>query len=128
VQNTLVQATIFKKCDRTYQRPGTNKGCVAGTCHCDDTVRMLAEGITAAGRDKNGRTRTRVMPGVGIAPWLQRDDATVLRPRQRQRRTAHQRDDERPLDHQARPGQQPRLASAVPWYRAVPPGNDPDTP
>jgi len=38
----------------------------------DDTVRMLAEGITAAGTDKNGRARTRVMPGVGIAPWLQR--------------------------------------------------------
>jgi integrase len=38
----------------------------------DDTVRMLAEGITAAGTDKYGRKRTRVMPGVGIAPWLQR--------------------------------------------------------
>jgi integrase len=38
----------------------------------DDTVRMLAEGITAAGKDRNGRKRTRVMPGLGIAPWLQR--------------------------------------------------------
>jgi hypothetical protein len=38
----------------------------------DEVVRLLAEGITAAGPDKNGRSRTRVMPGVGIAPWLQR--------------------------------------------------------
>jgi len=38
----------------------------------DDTVQMLAEGITVAGTDKNGRKRTRVMPGLGIAPWLQR--------------------------------------------------------
>ena len=30
--NTLVQATIFKKCDRSYHKPGTNKGCAAGTC------------------------------------------------------------------------------------------------
>jgi hypothetical protein len=30
VPNTLVQATIFKKCDRTYHKPGSNKGC-AGT-------------------------------------------------------------------------------------------------
>jgi hypothetical protein len=38
----------------------------------DDTVRMLAEGITAAGQDRTGRARTRVMPGAGIAPRLQR--------------------------------------------------------
>jgi integrase len=38
----------------------------------DDTVRMLAGGITATGTDRNGRKRTRVMPGLGIAPWLQR--------------------------------------------------------
>jgi hypothetical protein len=30
--NTLVQATIFKKCDRTYHKPDSNKGCAAGTC------------------------------------------------------------------------------------------------
>lgn len=46
-----------------------NKGMVAVS---DDTVRMLADGITAIGQDRNGRQRTRVMPGVGIAPWLQR--------------------------------------------------------
>ncbi|MDQ2815598.1 MAG: tyrosine-type recombinase/integrase [Actinomycetota bacterium] len=32
VKNTLVQATIFKKCDRTYHKPASNKGCIAGTC------------------------------------------------------------------------------------------------
>jgi integrase len=30
--NALVQATIFKKCDRSNHRPGTNRGCAAGTC------------------------------------------------------------------------------------------------
>jgi Phage integrase family len=38
----------------------------------DDTVRMLAEGITVTGKDRNGHQRTHVMPGLGIAPWLQR--------------------------------------------------------
>jgi integrase len=33
---------------------------------------MLAGGITATGKDRNGRYYTRVMPGLGIAPWLQR--------------------------------------------------------
>ena len=33
---------------------------------------MLARGITANGKDRNGRYYTRVMPGLGIAPWLQR--------------------------------------------------------
>jgi hypothetical protein len=33
---------------------------------------MLADGLTVTGTDKNGRTRVRVMPGVGIAAWLQR--------------------------------------------------------
>ena len=46
-----------------------NKGMVSLT---DDTVRMLAGGITANGKDRNGRYYTRVMPGLGIAPWLQR--------------------------------------------------------
>jgi hypothetical protein len=30
--NALVQATVFKKCDRSYHRPDSNKGCAAGTC------------------------------------------------------------------------------------------------
>ena len=31
-RNTLVQATILKKCDRTWHKPGSNRGCAAGTC------------------------------------------------------------------------------------------------
>ena len=31
-QNSLVQATVFKKCDRSNHKPGSNKGCAAGTC------------------------------------------------------------------------------------------------
>jgi len=36
VQATI-EATIFKKCDRTYHKPGSNKGCANGTCQhtCD---------------------------------------------------------------------------------------------
>jgi integrase len=35
--NSLVQATVFKKCDRSYHKPDSNKGCAAGTCQhtCD---------------------------------------------------------------------------------------------
>jgi hypothetical protein len=38
----------------------------------DDTVRILAEGITATSTDSRGRARTHVLPGLGVAPWLQR--------------------------------------------------------
>ena len=31
-QNTLVQATVFKKCDRASHKPDSNKLCAAGTC------------------------------------------------------------------------------------------------
>ena len=31
-QNALVQATIFKKCDRTNHKPDSNKLCAGGTC------------------------------------------------------------------------------------------------
>ena len=30
--NSLVQATVFKKCDRSHHKPDSNKGCAAGTC------------------------------------------------------------------------------------------------
>jgi hypothetical protein len=30
--NSLVQATVFKKCDRSHHKPDRNKGCAAGTC------------------------------------------------------------------------------------------------
>jgi hypothetical protein len=51
------------------QYEAQNKGLV---CVPDDTVRMLADGLTVTGTDTNGRSRVRVMPGVGIAAWLQR--------------------------------------------------------
>jgi integrase len=37
----------------------------------DDTVRMLADGLTLTADTKRG-PRTRIIPGLGIAPWLQR--------------------------------------------------------
>jgi hypothetical protein len=40
---------------------------------------MLADGITAVGTDKNGHRRPRVMPGPGIAPWLQRSMGLRIR-------------------------------------------------
>jgi len=38
----------------------------------DDVVRTLADGLTVTGKDRHGHKRTRIMPGLGIAPWLQR--------------------------------------------------------
>jgi integrase len=37
----------------------------------DDTVRMLADGLTVTAGTRRG-PRTRIIPGLGIAPWLQR--------------------------------------------------------
>jgi hypothetical protein len=51
------------------QYEARNKGMVSVD---DATVRMLAEGVTVTGTDRNGHKRTRVMRGLGIAPWLQR--------------------------------------------------------
>src|SRR5450756_2756770 len=36
-QNALVQGIIKKKCDRTYHKPDSNRGCESGTCQhtCD---------------------------------------------------------------------------------------------
>ena len=45
-----------------------NQGLV---CVADDTVRMLADGLTVQSETKRGHW-TRVIPGLGIAPWLQR--------------------------------------------------------
>lgn len=42
-QNTLVQATIFKKCDRTFHKPGSNKGCAAGTCQHTCEARQVPD-------------------------------------------------------------------------------------
>src|ERR1017187_127443 len=43
VQNTLVQATIFKKCDRTYHKPDSNNGCVSGACQHTCEARQVPD-------------------------------------------------------------------------------------
>jgi len=43
VQNTLVQATIFKKCDRTNHKPDSNKLCAAGTCQHTCEARQIPD-------------------------------------------------------------------------------------
>jgi hypothetical protein len=68
-RHTLSRIELAPRIVTAEQYEQQNKGMVSVD---DDTVRMLAEGITAVGTDRNGRKRTRVMPGLGIAPWLQR--------------------------------------------------------
>ncbi len=74
-----LQATILKKCDRSYHRPETNKGCAAGTCQhtCEPgetgrcrhawTVRYTVNGVQ---RDKSFRDEMdagrRVRYGSGL--------------------------------------------------------------
>jgi Phage integrase family len=50
-----------------YEAQNTGLVCVA-----DDVVAMLADGLAVTGQDRAGRERTRMLPGMGIAPWLQR--------------------------------------------------------
>ena len=77
--NGKLQATILKKCDRTYHRPGTNMQCAGGTCQhtCEPsqiercrhawTVRYTVNGVQ---RDKSFRdemdARKRVQWGTGL--------------------------------------------------------------
>src|SRR5580693_4137224 len=77
--NGKLQATILKKCDRTYHRPVTNKLCSSGACHhtCEAseidrcrhawTVRYTVNGVQ---RDKSFRdemdARKRVQWGTGL--------------------------------------------------------------
>jgi hypothetical protein len=77
--NGKLQATIFKKCDRTYHRPQTNKQCASGSCQhtCEAceidrcrhawTVRYNVSGVQ---RDKSFRdemdARKRVQWGTGL--------------------------------------------------------------
>jgi integrase len=42
-QNSLVQATIFKKCDRTNHKPGSNKLCAGGTCQHTCEARQVPD-------------------------------------------------------------------------------------
>ncbi len=68
-RHTLAGIELAPRVVTAEQYEQQSKGMVSLT---DDTVRVLAGGVTSTGRDRNGRNRTRVMPGLGIAPWLQR--------------------------------------------------------
>ena len=68
-RHTLSGIELAPRIVTAEQYEQQNKGMVSVD---DATVRMLADGITANGKDRNGRYRTRIMPGLGIAPWLQR--------------------------------------------------------
>ncbi len=77
--NGKLQATILKKCDRTYHRPQTNRQCASGSCQhtCEPTqtercrhawtVRYTVNGVQ---RDKSFRdemdTAKRVLWGTGL--------------------------------------------------------------
>jgi hypothetical protein len=56
-QNTLVQATVFKKCDRAYHKPDSNKLCAAGTCQHTCGPAQVGDCPTS------GRCGTRPAPG-----------------------------------------------------------------
>jgi hypothetical protein len=68
-RHTLSGIELAPRIVTAEQYEAANKGMVSLP---DDTVAMLAGGITVTGHDRNGHRRTRVMPGLGIAPWLQR--------------------------------------------------------
>jgi hypothetical protein len=68
-RHTLTGIELAPRIITAEQYEQQNKGMIPVS---DDTVLMLAEGMTVTSTDKNGRQRTRVMPGAGIAPWLQR--------------------------------------------------------
>src|SRR5260370_343669 len=77
--NGKLQATIFKKCDRAYHRPETNRQCAGGACQhtCEPsgtercrhawTVRYIVNGVQ---RDRSFRdeidARKRVQWGTGL--------------------------------------------------------------
>ena len=68
-RHTLSGIQLAPRIVTAEQYEAQNKGMVNVP---DKAVRMLAEGITVPGTDRNGHRRTRVMAGLGIAPWLQR--------------------------------------------------------
>jgi hypothetical protein len=68
-RHTLSGIELAPRIVTAEQYEAQNKGMVSVT---DDTVRMLADGLTVTGKDKNGRYRVRDIPGLGTAPWLQR--------------------------------------------------------
>jgi Phage integrase family len=68
-RHTLSGIQLAPRIVTAEQYEQQNKGMVSVT---DDTVRMLADGLTVACKDRTGRPYTRVMPGLGVAPWFQR--------------------------------------------------------
>jgi hypothetical protein len=64
-RHTLSGIELAPRIVTAEQYEQQNKGMVPVS---DDTVRMLAEGITAAGTDKNGRTRTASCPAWASPP------------------------------------------------------------
>jgi hypothetical protein len=50
--NGKLQATVLKKCDRTYHRPETNKQCADGTCQ--RTLASLRRSSGAGTRGPSG--------------------------------------------------------------------------
>jgi integrase len=68
-RHTLTGIELSARVVTAEQFERENRGLVTVA---DDVVRMLADGITDTVTDKLGRTRKRVIPGLGVAPWLQR--------------------------------------------------------
>jgi hypothetical protein len=68
-RHTLTGIELAPQVVTAEQYEARSKGMVSVD---DETVRMLAEGVTVTGQDRNGHKRTRIMSGLGIAPWLQR--------------------------------------------------------
>ena len=68
-RHTLTGIELAPQIVTAEQYEARSKGMVSVD---DDTVRALAEGVTVTGQDRNGHKRTRIMHGLGIAPWLQR--------------------------------------------------------
>ncbi len=67
-RHTLTGIELSARIVTAEQYEQENQGLV---CVADDTVRMLADGLTVKSGTKRG-PRTRVLPGLGVAPWLQR--------------------------------------------------------
>jgi hypothetical protein len=68
-RHTLTGIELAPQIVTAEQYEARSKGMVSVD---DETVRALSEGVTVTGQDRNGHKRTRVMSGLGIAPWLQR--------------------------------------------------------
>jgi hypothetical protein len=72
-QNTLVQATIVKKCDRTYHRPESNKSCANGACQhtCDPRQAQECAHKWTVRYSVNSRQREQSFAGLAEAQAFQ---------------------------------------------------------